>query len=82
MKACDWSPDLRAGLTRQPVVTEQPAQLPHPLTGLAPHLPDPGGQRGVGADVARALTMIVIVRMMSMHDYCHREDDANELFSL
>ena len=51
------------------MVTEQPAQLPHSLTGLAPHLPDPGGQRGVGADVAWALT--------TFHRHCHTDDDEN-----
>ena len=64
--SCSWSwlwlsdddtwPDLLTGLTRQPVVTEQPAQLGDPRTGLAPHLPHPGGQVSVGSDVARALT--------------------------
>ena len=53
----DTSPDLLTGLTRQPVTTEQPTQLGDPLTGLAPHLPHPGGQVSVGSDVARALTM-------------------------
>ena len=49
------SPDLGAGFTRQTMTAEELTELGHPLTLLPRHLPDPGGEGGVGADVTRAL---------------------------
>ena len=65
--APDLLPDLQTGLAGQPVLAEERAELAHPVSLPRLHLPHPGGEVGVGPDVAGALNIGPLGSQTSQH---------------